>query len=109
MSVPSPTSSLITSPALSTIYISLPAPPCKVSMPAPPFKVSLPAPPLSILLPLLPVKILSSALPVPLILAAPVRVRFSTFAPNTKLALACTLSIPAPAVSVTTSPALSTI
>ena len=44
--------------------------------------VSLPAPPVNTLAALLPVSTLSSALPVPLIAAAPVSVRFSTFAPK---------------------------
>ena len=44
--------------------------------------VSAPAPPSSVLLPLLPVMTLASPLPVPLMLALPVRVRFSTLAPS---------------------------
>ncbi|MNZ83087.1 hypothetical protein D3C78_1018060 [compost metagenome] len=47
-------------------------------MPALPTRVSLPSMPRRTLLPPLPVITLSSALPMPLMLAEPVRVRFST-------------------------------
>ena len=49
-------------------------------MPKPPIKVSVPKPPLRLLLAPLPVMTLLPAFPVPLIAAAPVSVRFSTFA-----------------------------
>ncbi|MBS78372.1 MAG: hypothetical protein CMO32_21975 [Variovorax sp.] len=45
-SVPSLTSSVTTSPALSTTKVSLPVPPINVSLPTPPSRTSLPAPPL---------------------------------------------------------------
>ena len=74
--------SLTTSEVLSTIYVSLPAPPIKVSTPAPPSKVSLPSPPIKVLIPELPIKELARVLPVPLMDVVPVRVRFSKFVPN---------------------------
>ena len=80
-----------------------------VSAPAPPSSVSLPPPPVSTLMPLLPVMTLASPLPVPLMLALPVRVRFSTLAPSVKLTDDCTVSVPALSASVTTSPTLSTM
>ena len=49
---------------------------------------------------LLPVMMLASALPVPLMLALPVRVRFSTLAPSVKLIDDCTVSVPALSASV---------
>ena len=51
-----------------------------VSVPPPPTSVSAPPPPVRVLSPLLPVMTLAPLLPVPLMLALPVRVRFSTLA-----------------------------
>ncbi len=57
---------------------------------------------------LFPVSALSRVLPVPLIAVVPVSVRFSTFDPSVYAVELCTVSLPSPAFSVTTSPALST-
>ena len=88
--------------------MSFPKPPISVSAPSPPLSVSLPAPPSSTFTPVLPVKTLFSVLPVPLMANDPVSVRFSTFADRIRLMLLSTVSVPAPAASVTTSPTLST-
>ena len=71
-----------------------------VSIPAPPFRLSLPAPP---------VMTLARVLPVPLKLPVPTKVRFSTLLLKVKLFnVVLTVSVPAPAASVTTSVAEST-
>ena len=69
---------------------------------------SAPSPPSRVLLPALPVRLLFSALPVPLIAATPVSTRFSTLAPSVWVTEDRTVSVPALAASLTTSPALST-
>ncbi|MNG15512.1 hypothetical protein D3C84_993460 [compost metagenome] len=75
----------------------------------PPSSQSLPAPPTSKLPPALPSNLLSSSLPMPPMLELPVSVRFSTWLLKVWLTLDSTVSIPAPLVSLITSPALSTV
>ncbi|PPJ48168.1 hypothetical protein C0075_22030 [Rhizobium sp. KAs_5_22] len=91
------------------VSVSLPTLPKSLSTPAPPLMVSLPPAPLRMLLPLLPVSRLLSALPTPLMLPTPSKVRFSILSPSVQLTAACTVSVPWPTASATTSATESTM
>ena len=106
---PRPSSLTLSTPAPPSMAAKLSSPGATVSLPAPPRSVSAPPPPNSTLWPELPVMRLALALPVPLTLPLPVSSRFSKAAPSTQLALARTVSVPAPSCSCRVSPALSTM
>ena len=94
----------LVSPRPSALSTSKPLPPSseaklrsgttKVSLPPIPLRVSAPPLPVMRLLPSLPVRMLAPLVPVALMLADPVKIRFSKVLPNTQVTEERTVSLP---------------